>query len=75
MESLHMRPVIKKHCLTLLLSGTLLCFSAVFLMYISEHGWLFLLLMLFPAIYLSWHGFKRWLEPDSGLTRSVGHIQ
>ena len=35
MESLHMRPVIKKHCLTLLLSGTLLCFSAVFLMYIS----------------------------------------
>ena len=75
MESLHMRPVIKKHCLTLLLSGTLLCFSAVFLMYISEHGWLFLLLMLFPAIYLSWHGFKRWLEPDIGLTLSVGHIQ
>ncbi|MGL5006505.1 MAG: DUF2982 domain-containing protein [Plesiomonas sp.] len=75
MESVHMRPSIKKHCITLLCSGSLLAVITAFLLYTLQPSWLWLLSLFALALYLAWQGITRWREPNIGLTLSDMHLQ
>ncbi|MGL4602173.1 MAG: DUF2982 domain-containing protein, partial [Plesiomonas sp.] len=75
MESVHMRPAIKRHCLTLLCSGSLLAVTTALMLYTLQPSWFLLCILFALAIYLAWQGIIRWREPDVGLTLSEMHLQ